>query len=950
MDRSPTMSILATALLGHTNGLCLIPAEPDKRPFSEFAPGYSGKTWKHRQNERPEPERLERWFRDEGRKAIGIVCGKVSGGLELLEFETAEAFDEFQELARRSDLGDLLARVTNGYLERSGGGGIHLFYRSDACEGNSKLARKPCGKTLAETKGEGGFAIIAPSSGIQDHNGARYELIRGSLATIATITAEERRDLLDLARTLDRSPSPEIEDAPAEPVLSLKVGTSGVFPLTGGRWELSPLDDFNQRAPWADVLPGWTDLGEHNGLRHWRRPGKEFGLSATTGVRPDTGKDLMFCFSTSTPLPTGRGLSKAAVFAHLNCQSDFQAACRAISARGYGIPSRTDNGRRIGSDGASATDRPGSARATGEPSEDRPEILISTELHALADQAVALLASDPCVYQRGRELVHVVQDDRATGSPAIRCMTVSNVIDRLSHAAVWLKPMKKGVEPAKPPKDLAQIVIDRGTYPGVRHLDGVIEAPTLRPDGTILDRPGWDRATGLLFEPRQTFPAIPDRPTRADARQAAGSLLDLVSDFPFKDGHRAAFLAALLTPLARFAIEGPTPLFMFDANTPGAGKSMLCDIVSLVTSGRIMARAAYPEEDEEARKLIMSIALAGDRMILFDNVPTGFTVGGAALDGALTATSVKGRILGKSEMTDDIPWFCVLYATGNNLGLRGDALRRVVPCRLESPEVHPEERTDFKHPNLIDHVRRNRGELVVAALTILRAYVVAGRPEPDSALPSMDFRAWAGLIRHAIHWATGEDPCEGRNELKENDAETVALHALVAGWARLCEFFPRGVTTGNALSLIREGKPELAPLHDLMTEWSTDGGLPSSKVVGKRLAKAKGRMTPFGALSHRTESGHTLWFVRPANQPKQPKQPDEAGSSTAVGGLVGLVDGLQPPYARVDKSLSAGEAGETHPPNPSEPPNRGSAGSTTPARPVAPVTVADSDPDGWEDA
>jgi hypothetical protein len=50
---------------------------------------------------------------------------------------------------------------------------------------------------------------------------------------------------------------------------------------------------------------------------------------------------------------------------------------------------------------------------------------------------------------------------------------------------------------------------------------------------------------------------------------------------------------------------------------------------------------------------------------------------------------------GKSEMTPVLPVNVVFFATGNNLGVRGDALRRIVPCRLETTEERPEERTGF---------------------------------------------------------------------------------------------------------------------------------------------------------------------------------------------------------------------------------------------------------------
>src|SRR5262249_37424440 len=133
-----------------------------------------------------------------------------------------------------------------------------------------------------------------------------------------------------------------------------------------------------------------------------------------------------------------------------------------------------------------------------------------------------------------------------------------------------------------------------------------------------------------------------------------------------------------------------------------------------------------------------------------------------------------------------LPLNVVFFATGNNLGVRGDALRRIVPCRLETTEERPEERTGFSIPgDLLAYVKEHRGRFVASALTILRAYVVAG--QPDQNLAPMDYPAWCGLIRNAVAWVTSYDPCQTRRELIVNDEETNQFKALVDGWQELCQ-------------------------------------------------------------------------------------------------------------------------------------------------------------------
>jgi hypothetical protein len=134
----------------------------------------------------------------------------------------------------------------------------------------------------------------------------------------------------------------------------------------------------------------------------------------------------------------------------------------------------------------------------------------------------------------------------------------------------------------------------------------------LGPDGTIFDRPGYDPDTGLLLEAAASLPAIPEHPSKAQAIAARDQLLEVVADFPFeRDVHRAAWLAALLTPLARFAFAGPAPLFLVDANVRAAGKGLLLDCISRIVTGERFTIATYTSDEDELRKRITTLVLAG---------------------------------------------------------------------------------------------------------------------------------------------------------------------------------------------------------------------------------------------------------------------------------------------------------------------------------------------------
>src|SRR5262249_23918759 len=160
-------------------------------------------------------------------------------------------YERFKLLAAENGLADVVERIEAGYLERTPDGGAHWPYRCAEIETNTKLARRPgppapkTGKptvdVLIETRGERGYIVVPPSGGRVHPSGKPYVRERGSFATIATITPEEREALHALARTLDAMPAP-VEAPASTKARGLSVG--------GKR----PGDDFNARADWREIL------------------------------------------------------------------------------------------------------------------------------------------------------------------------------------------------------------------------------------------------------------------------------------------------------------------------------------------------------------------------------------------------------------------------------------------------------------------------------------------------------------------------------------------------------------------------------------------------------------------------------------------------------------------------------------------------------------------------
>jgi hypothetical protein len=409
---------------------------------------------------------------------------------------------------------------------------------------------------------------------------------------------------------------------------------------------------------------------------------------------------------------------------------------------------------------------------------------------AQAENALAHSPATPRVFQRSHLLVLIQAAEptskdrvqRAVGTPLIRLCPGSTLRLCLAKAATWTTPDKrsKTLEETMPQPWVVETILELGDWPSVPVLTGIITAPTLRQDGSLLDTPGHDDASGLFYAPGDvTFPAIPPAPTQADARAALQILAEPFQDFPFKEPHhKSAALAAVLTLLVRHAIPGHVPLFGVKAPTAATGKTLLVDTIATIASGRVAPKLSQPTRDEEWNKQLLTCALEGDQLVLIDNCVS--TVVSGELCKAITAEVLKGRILGVHRNAE-APQNAVYFATGNNLRFRGDMVRRVMPIDLESPFERPETRTTFtiKTP-LPAWTRMHRPALVAAALTILRAYHLA-QDKPQ--VPTVgSFEAWCQMICGPLVWLGQANPLSGVEEVKDEDEDRERLRTLLFAW------------------------------------------------------------------------------------------------------------------------------------------------------------------------
>lgn len=409
---------------------------------------------------------------------------------------------------------------------------------------------------------------------------------------------------------------------------------------------------------------------------------------------------------------------------------------------------------------------------------------IGNDVLKMANDAERAMNSAPDleIFQRGTELVELVGDST---TPEIRTIQNPRLYELVSHYCNFVtekvnKDNEVSEVPKMPPREVVNALAVRGHWK-FRKLKGVVQTPTIRTDGSLLTKAGYDSGSSLYFQPpKGVVFRINDHPSREDGLVALEVLKEAIVDFVFPEPcfHSAA-LSMILTPLVRPAISGSCPLFAIEAPTQGSGKGLLADVAGIIVTGSELSRMAQTSNETEDAKRIASLISGGVRIVLIDNVEHRF--GHGLLGALITSATWNDRLLGGNAMG---PWdnLAVWIITGNNLAYHDDMVRRVIPVLIDTGLEKPEQRTAFMHNPLEGWLKANRGELVSAALTVIGSYFAAGRPAMG--LPNYgSFQAWSDVVRSALVWLGQADPCEARKRIMETgDPRSHAFGNLIAAW------------------------------------------------------------------------------------------------------------------------------------------------------------------------
>jgi hypothetical protein len=476
------------------------------------------------------------------------------------------------------------------------------------------------------------------------------------------------------------------------------------------------------------------------------------------------------------------------------------------------------------------------------------------EVTAAALSALAALNTPPWVFSQLRSLVRIIKDD--AGDIFLEHHDIDTLRGDVDRSAYYVKTSGGRTSATIVSDKCLKDALGRRRFSQFPALKGIVHVPFLRPDGTIHDAPGYDPVTQLYYSPSAdlTLPPIPEQPDAAQIASAAQLLQEPFEDFPFASPcDRTNAVSLLLGALLRPSIPGPVLMALITSPTPGTGKSLLTNVITRLATGKASEAIMLTNSESENQKRITSVFMAGTTVICLDNL-TGM-LRSASVARVITEPKWRCRLLGQNREID-VPVCVTVMATGNNTLCSTEIARRSFPIRLDTHDARRGAReTVFRHPDLDEWAIHNRGAIIAAALTLARAYFLAGKPSAPHIPATGNFNRWARLIGGMLAFA-GIDGFLGNLNTHYGQGDDEQLQ-----WERLLrairqEFHGQAVSATQIASLDAEFFPEW------LAEYYNKPSFPVK--LGKAMANIIDR--PFGSEKLRVEKagqvhGKTAWRV-----------------------------------------------------------------------------------------
>ncbi|SDQ79813.1 hypothetical protein [Brevundimonas sp. 374] len=463
------------------------------------------------------------------------------------------------------------------------------------------------------------------------------------------------------------------------------------------------------------------------------------------------------------------------------------------------------------------------------------------ETHRAAAASERVLAADGSYFDARGPIVRIIKPSpNDISTELVNDQTVSAFL--ASKIDYYRKAKSNQWERCDPPASIIQSLRYNQDRHHLQPLTGLSRQPFYGADGILVSKAGYDEATGTYAGFDEADYNLVN-PTREDAERELTYIKWLLREFQFATkADQAAALAAILTAAVRASLP-LAPAININAPRSGGGKSFLAALIALAAAAGEPYNTSYPTTPEEAAKVLLAMLLEKPAVVLFDDmqVQTGWKSLGP-MNKALTSTSITERVLSRSR-TATARTNVLFMGTGNNVEPGQDMRRRVLSIRLAPRSETPTLQQYSFNP--VAHVRKRRSHIVQAALTIIEAHRLAGRPVSD--VPSIgSFEEWSLTCRQPLLWLGEPDPATSLIQQVQDDSDQDTLGEFLQHWSRLFRDDPM---------MVREVVPYAARdarFADVLEEIGVmDGSTVNTKRLGWYLKLNRSRW----ANSLRIESG-----------------------------------------------------------------------------------------------
>lgn len=401
---------------------------------------------------------------------------------------------------------------------------------------------------------------------------------------------------------------------------------------------------------------------------------------------------------------------------------------------------------------------------------DKTAIYSHYDFHRQIDMSIDAMKENENLFFLNSLPVEIVGDEVST-------LTKPKIKEYLSRTINHLKQSKKGDRPVFPSREVSEVLIERADR-YCKPLRRVFSVPSYTENGTLHNSHGYNTDTETYLQGEKIDLDM-------SINEAIAVIDDLFIDFPFVDNHsKINCYAALIMPfVAEMVGESPNgyfPHILISAPVQSAGKTLLAKVLSFAYMGSIPGlNAEWKNDDGLEKQIISEFKASSPSHIIWDNIKRSMS--SAVLDTVATSKTFQSRLLVTNDlMICDTGTVCRIF-TSNNPALDKDAALRCLHISIDPKVENPDERTDFKHQDIIDYMAVNRIEIIKACITIIEAWISSGKLDKIDSLGK--FPVFSRIVGNIIKHTFGFDILGNQKALRaEADSETTGLKGLLSVW------------------------------------------------------------------------------------------------------------------------------------------------------------------------